>query len=1523
MILLVEIHLAYLLSWFDPPPEPLPVSIRVAEYQARPLAVLSRLAETERGTGRREILKTLDALSRHPWQRPVIVHLAVAALRGGEGEVYLLASDSSPQEVRTWLRLRDVLARLKACPARQKLLILDLMPASIDRLGWPRDDVPAAIARELIQLPDADRWVLCSHAAGQTPQWCPEEGQSIFSYYCRQALHNQSYGMATASPGRFTASELAAFVEARVERWSRRQRGEAQTPTLLGNGPTTPIAFADAPALPRPPSQAYPDWLLDGWKARDAGYQAGLHRLAPRLFRQSQAALHAAEVLWLAGASDAQVRKRWFAECERLQEGLRRLEKELAPALPAAPFPQTAFSAGGKKTFDDVWTQLQQLPAGYRPAEAERAKTRLIDEVRGKLDEAELDAVVFAHALSDPRLDPAAVRLYDRILHPTSQTMPRTAEALRLRQLADLAGQLDAATWPRDVIETLLRAAEVTGRAIRQPPSLPGYLPLLTEPVQTEHDGEVRLWARGFASLDEAHHRLSTAGVQLDQLLKLNEQWRRDEVLLAEAQAELPAYIVTVEANPPLRRPWVQATTAANALADELGAAADRVGGAAEPTSWQDQIGRLSAHLAAAEPHAQALRQALHTLREPFASGEVGRLEKQCRSSHADSGTLRSAEALLTMRGPGLRAESRLAICQAALELSRRLHEETLALDRQPRGAPEPAVAALPLEEQTRRAVRRARDQMALCRLAGVSDDRLRPLEQHLQRCIKEQADASPWCDLAAQFRRLHGEQVRQQYLQESAWHRRARLAWLLPPLEHLAGIDDQALPIAAHCRDENQYRHHWLQEHHRSLAQDYHGLNLETPAILMARQFHHRAACEGRAPGDKHEDDPQVRMRLVGAIEPLGEKTPDTRVWLEVSRAVPAGHFGPLDLRVHRPDAAWLDVAPEAATIPELLTAREPRTVVHKVPLKVMRKSTGERSGLPPPLGFLVQARFEGRSYHHLVTTPIPADSREVQILVSADPKQPRGAVEEIRVRPGNIKHSYHLYVKNLMNRLNPVHVEVTTGETVLFRSREPIRLDPDDSHKLVFDDAAIKMPAVLEPLRVQVLSEDRKKVLASRSIRVAILAPQEYVSVGEVLYEPGEGGNNRWTAQVQTSRPVGGPAIAAELVLPVRRIRGLLGVGGGTLHVELPPQAGSPRILFAEKIRIASDGDQHGAVYLNVDGVPRAFVYPTRFLRTGGPLTLRKDDQPAVRLMAPHTIMAGVNYLVDVEVDNAPPGAKLEVALGRSLADGFKPEAVRDFGTPRKQEISLQTAGDALVLQASIQDWTATFDTRLFIGTRTLRARLLDGAGKEIAQSSQAVVIDETAPLARFQPVTGRARPGAVLPLQVQASDDESGISQVLFFLGRPDRGEVPPGAVRIKAAPANLNFTLWGAALPVPAEQKGPLTVSVQVVNGVGLASVDTITVPVQEGPAAKTGVGAIAGRVFEGPRPQPNLVVTLTDERGKEMMRALTQSDGTFRFEQLTPGVYRLICVKPESQRRATLEILVEPERTSKADLGLSL
>lgn len=1507
LILLVPGGLAYLLTRVDPPCEPVFVSLRINSY---PAWAAPKPRQVEKASVKRaEILQTLDALARRAATEPVVVHLSAIAMHGESGNVLIVPSDGTPADPATWLPLAEILVKLKGCPSQHKLLVFEwLPPPALDRIGQVYYDIAAALPGELEAVPDEHRLVLSACAAGQQPHDADELGQSAFGHYFQQALLGRADGYGDVRDSRISVKELAAFLQARVDRWAVRNRGARQTPALLGRGSDFALATVDhgkvrEPAA-GPPEPRYSEMLVRSWQeSADLG-------LSAREFQWRRATN-----LWMeqnrAGAEEV--------------VGTLLIHNPLPPGRDGAvTFTHASFPEAAKKTLDEQRRLLDQQLLGAKPADAERFKKRFVEDLRAKLPDDQLDAAVFAHVLADPRLDPGTLRMFDQMLHPAANAIPRREEALRLRQLADLAMRIEVQAWPRDIIESLLRASDLGEKAWKQTPHLPGYFALLEEPSLALHAGEVRLWARGHTDLDDAKKLLTTAHEQFHRVMKLNERWEKCATPLDEALAELPWYLEAMETLPELRKPWEKAAASARALAASLPSLPGRGAGGegAGQSSWTLKTNNLSAQLTTAEKHLATLQHHRQALHAPFARDAIARLERQCRAPNADATIRQTTEAMLSVAAPALRADDRIALWQAVQMLSRRLNEETLALDRQDDEAQRvtPMIASKgPIEDATRHASLRARWRLALFEVAGVSPERLQSLRKGLERNHQDQGH---WGGLAASIHDLTYKQVPAQWTDDIGWRAKERLAWVMPPLALLGDVDKEKIsPRLAHLRQQKDQRDRWLHEHHLYLARDYAGLDLNSPGIVAARDFYKQAVEKRR---EDARPEAYVRLNVASAVGALTERQPYADVWLEVTRHVPPGAFGPVELQIHRADDAWLDVAPQSATLPALTASKQPRTLISKVPLKATRRAKAERTGLAPPLGFLVEARFEGRSYHRIVTAPIVPGTQELQILVSADPDEPATTLNDIRIRPGKVKQPHYLYLRNLTNRTQKVHVEVQAGKALVHKSKL-MTLEPDGVRKVLFDDSSIAATTELRgSLEVRVLDQDRVKVLQQRTVRVEILDPRDYVQTAEASYEPGVIGDNKWAIQVQASKPVIGPAIAAQLVLPVQRIPGLMSVGGGTLKVELPTSTNASRTLFAEKLRLLPSIDEEGPVYLHIDGVARAFVYRTTFARVGERTEPKPDHRPAVRLVAPPCVMAGVKCLVDVEVDNAPPSSKLEVALGRVMEDGtFKSEVVRDFTDAKKRRIGLETTRDALVFDASIADWTATFDTRATLGPRALRARLLDSAGKDIAQMEQSMVIDDSPPIARLAPMLRQVKRGGVLQVEANGVDPESGVAQVVFFLGRPDKGEIPLAVPHVKAVPINRENTLWTAALQVPADHKGPLVVSVQVVNHAGMAGVDTVTLEVTDREPGKTGLGEIRGQVVEGLRPQPNLLVTLIDQAGKEVAKTTTRADGSYAFTQLAPGRYRVVCVKPESQRRAILGVTVEPDRAARADLALML
>src|SRR5262249_11819262 len=154
----------------------------------------------------------------------------------------------------------------------------------------------------------------------------------------------------------------------------------------------------------------------------------------------------------------------------------------------------------------------------------------------------------------------------------------------------------------------------------------------------------------------------------------------------------------------------------------------------------------------------------------------------------------------------------------------------------------------------------------------------------------------------------------------------------------------------------------------------------------------------------------PDVHVKL-HSLEPVAmltsEKLPAPAT-LVLERGLPPGAYGPADVAFRLADAAWLEVAPGSIRVPSAPAADQARQLSTNIPLQIQQKAGAERSLTPRPLGFLAQARFEGRDYHVAIAVPLQAQPREVQVFLSADPVKLEPVSNIIRLRPNKTPQPY-----------------------------------------------------------------------------------------------------------------------------------------------------------------------------------------------------------------------------------------------------------------------------------------------------------------------------------------------------------------------------------------------------------------------------------------------------------------------------------------------------------------------------------
>jgi hypothetical protein len=133
-------------------------------------------------------------------------------------------------------------------------------------------------------------------------------------------------------------------------------------------------------------------------------------------------------------------------------------------------------------------------------------------------------------------------------------------------------------------------------------------------------------------------------------------------------------------------------------------------------------------------------------------------------------------------------------------------------------------------------------------------------------------------------------------------------------------------------------------------------------------------------------------------------------------------------------------------------------------------------------------------------------------------------------------------------------------------------------------------------------------------------------------------------------------------------------------------------------------------------------------------------------------------------------------------------------------------------------------------------------------------------------------------------------SGIKQVVFFVGKPEDGKLPPKAEHADARRVSDGSSTWTADLRLPEDKKGSTDVSVQFINGAGLSTFESTSIELLD--TDPVPLGAIAGKVLEGELPQKGLDVLLGNAKGVVIGRTKSDPDGAFGFKGLPKGTYQL-------------------------------
>jgi hypothetical protein len=313
-------------------------------------------------------------------------------------------------------------------------------------------------------------------------------------------------------------------------------------------------------------------------------------------------------------------------------------------------------------------------------------------------------------------------------------------------------------------------------------------------------------------------------------------------------------------------------------------------------------------------------------------------------------------------------------------------------------------------------------------------------------------------------------------------------------------------------------------------------------------------------------------------------------------------------------------------------------------------------------------------------------------------------------------------------------------------------------------------------------------------------------------------------------------------------------------------------------------------------------------------------------VRVKAPEYAPGNVPLPVTLEVDNPPTGAKLELLVGtaKSAASPIAADLTLPIATARAKLVKLRFSpkGDLFELAGSLADHKPVLPVELLTGKRVLEARLLAADGNVIAKDRVSVVFDTRPPVeVQFLDLPPRAAKAQPLAVKATCGPTVSGIKEVKFFVGKPNKGELPASPAPVPGVAVAGGE--WRATLQMP-DTKGIITVGVKFTTLAGLSAIETQDIELADAAELnKPAPGAIAGKLIENRIVQPGATVFLYDAKGTPLAKATTKADGTFAFKDLPPGTYYLFSQKISTNRQAKEQVDVKPGETTTKQLELFL
>ncbi|HJZ54355.1 MAG TPA: hypothetical protein VKE74_05330, partial [Gemmataceae bacterium] len=592
--------------------------------------------------------------------------------------------------------------------------------------------------------------------------------------------------------------------------------------------------------------------------------------------------------------------------------------------------------------------------------------------------------------------------------------------------------------------------------------------------------------------------------------------------------------------------------------------------------------------------------------------------------------------------------------------------------------------------------------------------------------------------------------------------------------------------------------------------------------------------------------------------------------------------------VRVLSPSGEWVRAAGESAALFDPIRGGSVK----------FRVEAGEHPEAHPELkGVLIEAAIaDGRAYHRRVPVGLDELTNRLDLVIRPAIEGAR-PVRAVELRPNGDPQSYELRLVNPGRKPQTVIVRLPQYD----RETDKVTVEGGKDVKLKFKPPPpspappIPVPApmgapppppvdLFDPVKGNELEvvlldpTDPEKVLQRFAAPVQVLDPTQYIRVKDVAFTPAIGARpNRLELTIDQGRVPPGPPVPVAATLPRERNPDVVRVQDANLSAPLPP-GGRPLTLYAENttFKIAPQTDvgpppeeqPRVVVTVAADGVERIFTFTGSLPLLGGKVALNPVTHPMVRVRArplppdpkeppppmpppsgpipvkPYTEPVYASGLVplplELEVDNAPEGATVQIRLGTlrpDLSTG-KPVFVPDVTLPlapnetpipakeRFARIKFDNKGETLSFKGTLKDPAPTLPVEVLVGERVIEARLIGPDGKVLldpdrneAVGRTRVIFDGAKPTGvEFIGLQPRLAQAKVLALRATSDMPVSGVKEVKFFVGRPVDDAPPPGATPVPGVLFDPQANEWRAVLPIEG-LKDRQVIGVQFVSKAG--------------------------------------------------------------------------------------------------------